>query len=41
MTKVVLASASPRRKSLLEWAELEFDILVRETDETFPPGLSP
>ncbi len=41
MTKIVLASASPRRKSLLEWAELEFDILVRETDETFPPGLSP
>ncbi len=41
MTKIVLASASPRRKSLLEWAELDFDILVRETDESFPPGLSP
>jgi septum formation protein len=41
MMKIVLASASPRRKSLLEWAELDFDILVRETDETFPPGLSP
>ena len=41
MMKIVLASASPRRKSLLEWAELDFDILVRETDETFPPELSP
>lgn len=41
MTKVVLASASPRRKALLEWAELEFDILVRETDESFPPGMKP
>jgi septum formation protein len=41
MTKIVLASASPRRKSLLEWAELDFDILVRETDESFPAGMSP
>jgi septum formation protein len=41
MAKIVLASASPRRKSLLEWADLEFDILVRETDETYPVGLRP
>lgn len=41
MTKIVLASASPRRKALLEWAELEFDILVRETDESFPTGMNP
>jgi septum formation protein len=41
MTKIVLASASPRRKSLLEWAEMDFDILSRETAETFPPGMSP
>ena len=41
MTKIVLASASPRRKSLLEWAELEFDILSRETAESFPPGMNP
>jgi septum formation protein len=39
--KIVLASASPRRKQLLEWAELDFDILVRETDETYPDGLKP
>jgi septum formation protein len=41
MTKIVLASASPRRKSLLEWAEIEFDILTRETDESFPLGMNP
>ena len=41
MTKIVLASASPRRKLLLEWAELDFDILSRETDESFPRGMDP
>jgi septum formation protein len=41
MTKIVLASGSPRRKTLLEWAEIEFDILSRETDESFPPGMNP
>jgi septum formation protein len=39
--KIVLASASPRRKQLLKWAELDFDILARETDETYPEGLKP
>ncbi|AXY74481.1 septum formation protein Maf [Paraflavitalea soli] len=37
--RVVLASQSPRRKQLLEWAEIPFDIIVRSTDETYPPGL--
>ncbi|GAB3423739.1 Maf family nucleotide pyrophosphatase [Niabella aquatica] len=37
---IVLASSSPRRKQLLEWAELPFEIIVRPTDETFPPMLS-
>jgi septum formation protein len=40
MKKIVLASQSPRRKQLLEWAEIEFDILAKETDEDFPPGMS-
>ena len=40
MKKIVLASQSPRRKQLLEWAEIPFDIVVKETDESFPPGLS-
>ncbi len=41
MKKIILASQSPRRKQLLEWAEVPFDVIVKETDEHFPPGLSP
>lgn len=41
MTKVILASQSPRRKQLLEWAAIDFDIIVRSTDESYPAGLSP
>ena len=40
MQRIVLASGSPRRKQLLEWAEIPFDVLVRETPETWPPGLA-
>lgn len=40
MKKIILASQSPRRKQLLEWAEVPFDILVQETDESYPEGLS-
>jgi septum formation protein len=39
MERIILASGSPRRKQLLEWAEIPFDILVKETPETWPPGL--
>ncbi|HET9825413.1 MAG TPA: Maf family nucleotide pyrophosphatase [Chitinophagaceae bacterium] len=39
MVNIILASASPRRKQLLEWAEVPFDVVVKETDETFPLGL--
>jgi len=38
--KIILASQSPRRKQLLEWANLTFEVIVKETDEHFPPGLS-
>ncbi len=41
MARYILASQSPRRKQLLEWAELDFEILVHETDESFPAGLRP
>lgn len=41
MTKIILASASPRRKQLLEWAELPFEIVTKQTDESYPPGLMP
>lgn len=37
--RIVLASSSPRRKQILEWADVPFDILVRETDEHFDPAL--
>ena len=41
MANVVLASQSPRRKQLLEWAEVDFEIIVEETEETYPEGLNP
>lgn len=39
MERIILASGSPRRKQLLEWAEVPFDILVKETAETYPADL--
>lgn len=39
MNTIILASQSPRRKQLLEWAHVPFDIVVADTDESFPPGL--
>ena len=39
MESIVLASRSPRRKQLLEWAEIDFDIVTKETDESFPPEM--
>jgi septum formation protein len=40
MQKIILASQSPRRRQLLEWAEVPFEILVKETDESYPAGLT-
>lgn len=40
MEKIILASQSPRRKQLLEWAEIEFDIIVSATDESYPKELA-
>jgi septum formation protein len=37
---IVLASGSPRRKQLLEWAEVNFEVIVRDTPETYPPGMA-
>ncbi len=36
---IILASQSPRRKQLLEWAEIPFRIVVQPTDETYPSDL--
>ena len=41
MKKIILASQSPRRKQLLEWAELPFEIDTEPTPEDFPPGMEP
>jgi septum formation protein len=40
MERIVLASGSPRRRQLLEWAEVPFDVFVKETAETWPAGLA-
>lgn len=39
MQKIILASQSPRRKQLLEWAEVPFEVLVKETEESYPGNL--
>lgn len=36
-----MASGSPRRKQLLELAEISFEVVVSEIDESYPTGLSP
>lgn len=40
MQKIILASQSPRRKQLLEWAEIDFEVIVSDSDESFPASLS-
>lgn len=37
--RIVLASGSPRRKQLLEWAEVDFEVIVSDAPETWPAGL--
>ena len=39
MQKITLASKSPRRKQLLEWAEIPADIVASEVDESYPADL--
>ncbi|HMI59488.1 MAG TPA: Maf family protein [Puia sp.] len=39
MEKIILASGSPRRKQLLEWAEVKFEVFTKETPEPWPPGM--
>ena len=36
---IILASQSPRRKQLMEWAEVPFEIIVQSTDESYPDNL--
>ncbi len=39
MQKIILASQSPRRRQLMEMAELKFEIVIADVDETNPPGM--
>ncbi len=41
MKRIILASGSPRRKMLLDWAELKFEVIVSDTDESFSSDLDP
>ena len=40
MEKIILASKSPRRSQLLQWAEIPFEIIVEDTSEDFPFDMS-
>jgi septum formation protein len=39
MSGYILASQSPRRKQLLAWADIEFDIIVSSAAEDFPSDM--
>ena len=39
--KIILASASPRRKNLLAAAGFKFEVIPANVDETADPGLPP
>jgi septum formation protein len=41
MREVILASGSPRRKMLLEWAEVKFTVQVADCQEIVNPELKP
>ena len=38
MQRIILASQSPRRKQLLEWAEVPFIVITANTAEAIPPN---
>lgn len=40
MSAIILASQSPRRKMLLEWAEISFEVVVADIEENYPSDLS-
>ena len=39
MSGYILASQSPRRKQLLAWADIEFDIIISAAEEDFPADM--
>ena len=38
---IILASKSPRRQQLLKLMDIDFKVVLKEADETYPDGLSP
>ncbi|HAL82568.1 MAG TPA: septum formation protein Maf [Mucilaginibacter sp.] len=41
LPKLILASKSPRRQELLKLMDIEFRIVLKEVDETYPDNLTP
>ncbi len=39
MHRIILASQSPRRAQLLEWAEVPFEVIVKHGAEDYPPEM--
>jgi len=39
--RVILASASPRRKKLMEEMDIEFDVVIKDVKEVYPGSYSP
>ena len=40
MDAIILASQSPRRRQLLEWAEIPFQVVSQFTDESYPADMA-
>lgn len=41
MNKIILASKSPRRQELLRLMDVDFRIVLKDVDESYPDGLTP
>jgi septum formation protein len=41
MTKIILASKSPRRQELLRLMDIEFRVVLKDVDESYPDHLKP
>lgn len=41
MKKIILASSSPRRRELMTTAGQEFEVIVKDVDESIPEGTAP
>jgi septum formation protein len=41
LKKIILASKSPRRQELLRLMDVDFRVVLRDVDESYPAGLSP